>query len=294
MLRLSVFAFTAGALVLASTLALRAGPAYAGASTATTTVTQIAPETTGTPSPGTTADPSVSPPATQTVPTSVTSSATADPPPESTTFPEPTRGTARVLSTDFSLTGTVLEEKAGTEQPTLALVEVQVNGRFNGSAQIDTETTGPLISLFTDDAGNFRFTDIPPGEHLLWMWGYYWTNVVAHEAHPNLFLVPFTVSESGVVSGAIPDVFVMREKPEGVLGFPIRTGADGLPPPTGTVSVRASVAQPPGGAPPPRLPSAGSRAGGDSWREASMIALATVALLGGGAAFAIRNARRRN
>ncbi len=295
MFRVSVFAVAAGALLLAGSLTLHAGPASAGEEgtvTVTTTQTQTAPTTTATAS-STAAQPSGSPSATATPEASVTGSPTVGPPPLSTTFPEPTRGTDRVLSTDFSLPGRVFEEKPDGEQPTHALVELQLNGRFDESAAVTTDT-GPVVALFTDEAGQFRFTDIPPGEHLLWAWGGLgWVNLVGNQGVPSVFIVPITVSESGVVSGAIPDTFVMREKPEGVLGYPIRTGLDGLPPPTGSVSVRAFVAQLPGETP-PLLPAAGARAGGDGWREASAVAVAAVALLAGGVGIAARSARRRN
>lgn len=271
MYRLAATILTIALAALGVALTIGASAALAGNATVTTTPATAVVDTV-TPAAGS--------------PVAPVETATTDTAP--TPLPEPTAGQARVLSQDRSLRGAVLERTSAGDRPTLALVELQLNGRFRG-ANVVTDT-GPTIPLFTDERGEFTFTDIPAGQHLLWVWGGLgFVNVVPNQTNSSVFIAPITVAESGTVSGAIPDQFVMLEKPPGVLGFPVRSGAGGGPVARGSISVRAYVAQPPRA---PQLPNTGAGEGGrDSWNGAVAAIAIAAGLLATG--FAVARGMRR-
>lgn len=197
----------------------------------------------------------------------------------------------RTISRDGSVRGTTLEDDdsdgvaSGVDKPRSTLVELQSHASIvDGKLVADTKTS-QVISLLADATGEFRFTDAPLGNYVLWVWGYGFIGVNTAPTNPGLFQTSIVVAGDGTVTGALPASLLLKKAPEGVLGYPVRTGdADG-PVPVGSVNVRQRLS----GAIPAGLPATGEPGSSGSWL---LMSLGLLLMLLAGAAMTVVAARR--
>lgn len=190
-------------------------------------------------------------------------------------------GAQDAIATDARIAGRVVEVKEGGDVPARTLAELQLHTVIGADGQPQLGEGAALIWLFTASDGTFSYREVPPGTHVLWVWGGLgFEGDQTHVRNTGLFLAEVTVDESGAVFGPIPPVFRIREKPSGTLGYPLRNGFDLTKAYDGSVSVREAVAA----RGPIGLPSTGSGA-----REATLPVIALIAsavmLVGAGVSF---------
>ena len=142
----------------------------------------------------------------------------------------------RTLSTDASVAATTVEDVDGDgalssdDKVVSTLVELITNASLvNDEPMLETGKSR-VISLFEDTQGTFRFSDIPPGNYVLQVWGFGFVGIPTATSNPGLFQTNVVVARDGKVVGRVPVQFLVKKKPEGVLGYPVRTGeSDGSP-----------------------------------------------------------------
>lgn len=147
------------------------------------------------------------------------------PSPESPPAAPTTIGTAALPERLISSLRTVqatLTQPSGA--PARTLIELHYDARLV-DGQVVPGSKARLISLLTNEAGTFSFRNIPAGNYVLWLWwGPGFHNVVPSRVTDGPFLAEIVVDEAGNVRGAIPQAFEIKERPGGVLGYPLRTG----------------------------------------------------------------------
>jgi len=179
----------------------------------------------------------------------ITATATPSPSAMPTPSPEATLP-VRTISQDFSMSATLREDSdadartsPGDLPASNALAELQANVRWDGARHVKLSGDSPVVGLFTNADGSFSFVDVPPGEYLLWIWAYGFIEAPTAPTNPGLFLANVVVDKSGTVSGAVPAQFLLKPKPPGVLGYPVRTGSGAdQPPAVGRLDVGEALA----------------------------------------------------
>ena len=190
----------------------------------------------------------------------------------------------RTISVDSSVSATTIEDadedgaSSAADRPVSTLVELQSDASIvNGELVADTKTSR-LISLFSAASGSFRFTAVPQGNYLLWVWAYGFVGVNTAPTNSGLFLANISVAADGKVTGRVPTQFLLKKKPEGVVGYPVRTGdAEGGPPAVGSVDVGRLLRRSALAALPPTGQGASDNTG---WVTLSGVILVALAALG--------------
>jgi hypothetical protein len=160
-----------------------------------------------------------------------------------------------VLSTDFSLVGSLLQqaEPGAAETGASTLVEL---GSESGS-----------FALLSDAAGSFSFRGIPSGNYVLFIW---WSpgfvDVATSPTNPALYWAGISVGADGTVRGELPSQILLNPNTTGAVPYPVRTGTGTLPIGTLNIGVRP-VEQP------SSLPETGTGRDDTWWPVAAGVAL---------------------
>ncbi|MBI2724229.1 MAG: hypothetical protein HYX50_04110 [Chloroflexi bacterium] len=247
--------------VSTSFMAIIASLAVVGSSALAATPTPVA---TTSPSGGT---PTIAPTATSspaaTQPAEATPSAT-----EAVALATPAAQPLQLISTDGSLSGTIMEDSdgdgkvsAGDTPAAQTLVQLEVG--VDTARALDTPPVAGIPSAVIDlytEAGTFTFSDIPAGDYTLLIW---WSpgfvNVKAIPSNPAVVWALVSVSADGSVRSSISTAVLVAKRGASPIPYPVVTGETaGSPPAVGVVNVRSALGRAPG----VRLPATGTGAGG--------------------------------
>lgn len=136
--------------------------------------------------------------------------------------------TERLVSTDYTLSGRIIEDVDGDGQPSQSdtgqrtLVELRTRSGDGLAPGVTTETE--LFSMFSTDYGTFTFRDLAPGVYILSVWSCDFINVVGQPTNLGLYRSEVTVGEDGGVIATIPEPILVVQRPSGTLCYPVRSG----------------------------------------------------------------------